>query len=312
MKNSVPQIFVGVDVSKNHLDVNIYPLKMAFTVANSNKGIQEIMVKLAGHDVGQIVCEATGGYEYLVKTQLNAWVVEPKRIQAFIRSEGINAKTDKIDAGMLALFAAQKKPKHTSMQLSADEKKLKALNNRRSELIAMITQESNRLQQPQQIHCKNDLKKHVLFLKKQLTKIDKEIEQIIKNNDVLSSKAKIMESIPGVGQVTTSVLISSMPELGKINNKQLAALVGIAPFDKQSGSYRGKSIIKGGRHEVRKVLYMAAVVASRFNPKLKMFYQRLLKAGKKPKTALVAIMRKLIIILNVMIQKGEAWDPKIV
>ena len=309
MKSSIPQIFVGVDVSKNKLDVHIYPLQKTFTVLNSKEGIQKIKQQLAGQVISQIVCEATGGYEHLVKTLLSAWVVEPKRIKAFIRSEGINAKTDKIDASMLALFASQKKPKHNPIILSADEEHIKALNNRRVDVIEMITKESNRIQHPQQKYCKNDVQKHISFLKKQLAKIDNEIEQLIRNNEALSSKAKIIESMPGVGKVTTSMLICSLPELGTVNDKQIAALVGVAPFDKQSGSYRGKSIVKGGRHNVRKVLYMAAVVAARFNPVLKIFYQRLLNGGKRPKVALVAIMRKLIVILNVMIQKGEAWTP---
>ena len=307
MKNSISQIFVGVDVSKNKLDVHIYPLQKAFTVSNSKEGIQKIKQQLAGQVVGQIVCEATGGYEHLVKTLLSAWVVEPRRIKAFIRSEGVNAKTDKIDASMLALFAAQKKPKHSPIQLSADEEHIKALNSRRTDVIEMITKESNRIHHPQEKYCRSDLQKHISFLEKQLAKIDNEIERLIKNNEVLSSKAKIIESMPGIGKVTTATLICSLPELGTVNDKQIAALLGVAPFDKQSGSYKGKSIIKGGRHNVRKVLYMAALVAARFNPVLKIFYQRLLNAGKRPKVALVAIMRKLIIILNVMVQKGEVW-----
>ncbi len=213
---------------------------------------------------------------------------------------------------MLALFASQKKPKHTPIQLSATEEHIKALHNRRSDLIEMVNKEKNRIQHPQQHYCKHDLKKHISFLEKQLTKTEKEMTQLINDNDFLSAKAKIMESIPGVGKVSSAMLICSLPELGTITDKQIAALVGLAPYDKQSGIYRGKSIIKGGRYDVRKVLYMAALVAARHNPVLKVFYQKLLKAGKKHKVALVAVMRKLIVILNIMLQKGESWAPSII
>ncbi len=313
MNNSISQIFVGVDVSKNSLDVHIYPVNKAFTVANSKKGIREMKRKLARYCVGQIVCEATGGYEILLTTQLNdynLWVVEPKRMKAFIMSENMNAKTDKIDARMIALFAAQKTPQYTSKHLSKDEAHIKALNQRRLDLIEMLNKETNRIQHPAQIHCKTELKKHIAFLKKQLTKINAEIERLINANDVLQEKNVIIQSIPGVGKVAASMLISFMPELGTITDKQIAALAGVAPFDRQSGSHRRKSIIKGGRSEIRKVLYMAALVASRFNPVMKAFYERLINVGKKPKVVLVAIIRKLIVILNVMIRKGEMWQPQ--
>jgi transposase len=310
MNDSITQVFIGVDVGKNYLDVHAYPLKKAFRVPNSIEDMQKIKDILAHYDIVQVVCEATGGYEYLLKKHLDAWVVEPKRIQAFIKSEGIKAKTDKIYASMRALFAAQKKPSHTAIKASNEETHIKALNSRRSDLNEMITKESNRLKHPQQEQCKDHLKKHISFLKEQLKQVDKEINLIIKNNQELTAKARIMESIPGVGKVTASTLICSLPELGKVDNKQIAALVGVAPFDKQSGSIKFKSVTRGGRHSIRKVLYMAALAASKFNPVMKTFYERVLRIGKAPKVGLVAIMKKLITTLNVMIKKEETWNPK--
>lgn len=309
MNESLPQIFVGVDVSKKTLNVHIHPFKKAFTVPNSKVGINRMKRELEGYSVGQIVCEATGGYETLLATELNnVWVVEPKRIKAFIMSESVNAKTDDIDARMIAHFAAQKKPKHTLQPRSKEVEVVRALNQRRSDILEMINKESNRIQHPSQIHCKKELKKHISFLDKALIKIDCEIECLIKNNASLAKKAAIIQSVPGVGKVTAATLIGYLPELGTINDKEIAALVGVAPFDKQSGSFKGKSIIKGGRPEIRNVIYMAAVSAKKFNDPMKIFYERLIAAGKKPKVALVAIMRKLIIVLNAMIKKEQSWQ----
>lgn len=310
MENSLPQIFVGVDISKDNLDVHLHPLNKSFRVANSRTGIQKIKSILSNNNIGHIVCESTGGYESLLKTELKdykVWVVSPRRIRAFIISEGIHAKTDKIDAKMIALFAAQKKPKYDKKQLSENEERLQALNQRRLHLIDMINKESNRFQHPAQILNRGDIKEHLSFLEKRLKKIDASIECLIKSDILLEKKDDILQSMPGVGKVTASMLISFLPELGTISDKQIVALAGVAPFDKQSGNGKRKSIIIGGRPEVRKVLYMAATVASRFNPKMKIFYDRLRAAGKKPKVAYVAIMRKLLTILNTMIRKQTTW-----
>ncbi len=310
--NTISQISVGIDVAKDFLDIHLHPIGMHFRVTNNTKGLQKLHNILVPHEVKQVACEATGGYEYLLKKILSehgysVWILEPKRIRAFINSEGIKVKTDKIDARMIALFAYQKNPTYQSMRTSQGEDNLSALLYRRVSLIRMLGEEENRLKQPQQLYCRKEIQKHVTFLKKQIGAAELEIDKIIKKNDKLSSKAHIIESVPGIGKITALTLMAEMPELGHITNKQAASLLGVAPVIKQSGHSKGTAIIKGGRSHARQIFYMATLVAVRHNPKLKEFYERLKAAGKKSKVALIACMRKLICVVNSMLMNGKSW-----
>ena len=312
MKTILPQVYVGVDISKNFFDVHVYPLEKAFRCTNNAKGMKKFLEELAIYDVKQVVCEASGGYESLMikdltKENYSTWIVEPKRIRAFIISEGINVKTDKIDACMIALLASQKRSKYESMHRSDTEEHLFALSQRRQDLVAIVTQDKNRLSHPKEVYCREKISELIAFLEDQIAQIDAEAAELIARSDSLQNKAAIIESVPGVGQVTTLALISGMPELGSLSSKQVASLLGVAPVIRQSGNSRGTAAIKGGRSFLRSIVYMAALSAIRFNPPLRAFYLRLRDAGKKPKVAIVAVMRKLIIIFNSMVKKGEVW-----
>lgn len=315
MHNTIPQIdvYVGIDVSKDSLDVHVHPLKGIFKIPNNVNGLQKLTCLLSKYQVKQIVCEATGGYEALLcktltKKGFPIWRVDPKRIKAFRISEGINPKNDKIDAYMLALFAEKKTPAYTAYRPSDDEARLSALIHRREALVAMIIMEENRLKHPLQALFKKDITKLVNFMKKQVKSIENNINSIIKTNDALKAKATIAESIPGIGKITSAVVIGVMPEIGKIENKAIAALLGVAPIIQQSGNSKGIATIKGGRTIVRNAFYMATVVAIRYNVQIKKFYEHLRSVGKAAKVAIVACMRKLIVMLNTMISEGKKWQ----
>lgn len=315
--NSVPKIFVGVDVAKEYLDVYLHPSNKAFRIRNNEAGFREIIATLSGYSVERVVCEASGGYEFclvriLRSMDYNVWVVEPRRIKAFIRSEGIYAKTDQIDAKMIARFAAEKKPKHAPIILSDGEQHLRSLINRKQDLIKILISEKNRLKQTHDDYCKKSIIKSIEFLEKEIASLTEEIERLIDENNDWNNKSKIIQSVPGVGKASAAVIISAMNELGTVSGKQAAAIVGAAPYTRQSGTYRGTVGTLGGRSVVRDVLYMAALSASRCNTVLKEFYQRLRNAGKRPKVAIVAVMRKLIVILNAMIRDKKHWQEELV
>jgi len=312
--NNISNIFVGGDISKNHVDIYLHPVGKALKFENTKTGLKKLLKILSGYQVQQIVFEATGGYEKLFAKGLRAkvykvWIIDPKRIKAFIISEGVKAKTDKIDAKMIALFAASKKPDYESIELTPEQDELRALVQRISNLKEMIAIEKKRLRHPQQEYCKNVIKKSINFMTKQINSIQKQIDSMIAKNSVWQEKLQLLLSVPGVGRVTAIALIAEMPELGSLEPKKASALLGVAPFTNQSGQYRGKARIRGGRFMLRTVVYMAALSAMRCNSKMKIFYDRLRKAGKEPKVALVAVMRKLIVILNIIIGKGQAWNP---
>jgi transposase len=313
MNNTLPSLFLGVDISKDFLDIYIHPLAKELRVLNSQQGLEKLITFLERYHVTQIVCESSGGYEYLLLKTLRihgykVWQVQPKRIRAFIISEGIKAKTDKIDAHMIALFAAQKQPRYELAYDSSVEEQLSALVKRRADLVKIVNQENNVLQHPQQTYCRDSIANHIAFMKEQIKVIEKEIDECIKTSESLKHKAKIIESVPGVGKVTIATLLAEMSELGKISNKQIAALTGVAPIIKQSGNQKGTATISGGRARVRRTLYMAATAAIRFSPLLRSFYMRLRQKGKGYKVALVAVMRKLIVLLNTMISKEQLWQ----
>lgn len=310
---SLTKIYVGVDVSKNQLDVHLHPIAKAISFANSEDGIKKMCKQLAAYVVEQIVCESTGGYEDLMlkmlrKLNYKVWQVEPNRIKSFIRSKGKKVKTDVIDAYMIALFAAQEIQAHEYVEYGENHNIIHDLVKRRKDLTRIIVEEKLRLNHPSQTKCSPEIQAHVDFMTKQLKELEDKIQRLANKDDTLSKKMKIIESVPGVGKATAAMLIAEFPELGKIENKQAAALIGVAPYTQQSGQYKGKSFIGGGRSEVRSALYMAALVAAHFNPALKKFYTKLREVGKKPaKVALIAVMRKLITILNTMVRNQTMW-----
>lgn len=312
--NNLTNIYVGGDISKNYIDIHLNPIGKELRLENTQAGLKKLMKILSGYQVKQIVFEASGGYERFFEKKLidagfNVWIVDPKRIKAFIVSEGVKAKTDKIDAKMIALFASSKDRIYDKLKISPEQEKLRALVQRKNNLTEMIAIEKKRLSHPKQEYCKDEIRDLINFMKKQIDIIQQQVDIMIENNQDWKHKSLLLRSVPGIGPATAVALIAEMPELGTIQHKQAASLLGVAPFNNESGTYRGRASIRGGRFTLRHVVYMAALSAMRYNQKMKEFYGRLRKAGKKPKVALVAIMRKLIVILNIMIGKGQAWNP---
>ncbi|HSW48319.1 MAG TPA: transposase [Candidatus Saccharimonadales bacterium] len=313
---TLSSIDVGVDVSKKHLDIHLHQIGKSARIANSATGITELEKLLAQYNIGQVACEATGGYERLMYKTLRqanykVWRVEPRRIKAFIASEGIKAKTDKIDAKMIALFASKKCSSYEAIELSDNNEKLKSFVTLRTSINTSITAVKAQLQQSFDPDCHTFLTKNLNFLEKQLNNLTKHINALIETDQDSQNKATIITSIPGVGDTTAATMLAMLPELGKINNKQAAALVGVAPYIKQSGNLKGHARINGGRAPIRRVLYMAALSAITCNSVIKHFYQRLIDTGKAFKVAIVAVMRKLVIYMNTLTRKGELWNSAI-
>jgi transposase len=312
MMEKLAKNFVGVDVSKKTLDVYIHPAGKYLRVKNTTADIKKLVLQLSSFDIEQIVFESSGGYEYLLAKMVSeaghkVWRVDPKRIKAFIASDGIKYKTDKVDARMIALFAAQKRCAYTAYQRCQHEEKLQALSKRRGALMSIVTAEELRLQNPQEIYNKKSIKDHIAFLRKEIAKIDTEMHEIIKQSAKLQQKFRIIESVPGVGKTIAAALIAHVPELGDLDRKQIASLLGLAPYVRESGLHRGLARTSAGRLLPRQMLYMAALASIRFNQKIQQFYNKLCAAGKKPMVALVAVMRKLIVIINAMVRDGKEW-----
>lgn len=311
-------MFVGIDVSKERLDVAVRGREDVFSVARNEAGLSELVARLAGlgEPIKLIVLEATGGYERDVATallvaRLAVAVVNPKQVRDFARATGKLAKTDSIDAAVLAHFAEAIQPAAEEMP---DELTLliEALVTRRSQLVQMIAAEKNRRsamlvqRSPNKVVSKN-IDKHITWLEKQLAELNDDIDDAIRQSPAWREKDDLLRSVPGVGRVTSSTLLSFVPELGKLDRKQIAALIGVAPFNRDSGVMRGRRSIWGGRAAVRSVLYMATVAAVRCNTVFKAFYARLRAAGKPAKVALTATMRKLLVALNAIARDGVPW-----
>ena len=308
----ITNFFVGVDVSKKWLDIYIHPKNEFFRISNCVIGINKLLQTLSAYNIERIVCESSGGYENLLlnlcaEAQYKIWQVDPKRIKAFIVSEGIKAKTDKIDAKMIALFASQKEPKYDKHQKSLVHCKLRALVQRKTDLTNMASMEKKRLNGPSGLYCKENIENILKIFSDNINTLDVEIQKIIDEDDDMNNRKQILESIPGIGKTTAANLIAHMPELGTVENKEAAALLGVAPYTKQSGTYKGQETISGGRFAPRCALYMAALTACRYNPVMKNFYSRLRNTGKKPKVAVVAVMNKLIVTINAMCKKNMKW-----
>lgn len=309
------EVFVGIDVSKKWLDVAVLPSHETWRTENTEAAIRVLMEELKGLQAGRIVVESTGGFEVglvteLYKNGLPVSRVNPARVREFARSIGQLAKTDKLDALVLARFAEAVKPPLTRLPNGA-EQALSALLARRKQLLEMLSAEQNRLETAAS-GIRSSLQEHIQWLRDQCKKLDRDIDKFIQQHPDFKQKDDILQSTPGVGKVTASTLVANLPELGACDGKQIAALVGTAPFNRDSGFKKGNRSIQGGRADVRQVLYMATLSATRYNIVIKTFYQRLLAAGKKKKVALVACMRKLLTILNAMIAHHSYWKPVVV
>lgn len=307
-----PGVFVGIDISKAHLDVAILPSGETWQEAHHEAGIQQLVEKSKVLHPTLIVMEATGGYETDVATALAlaglpVAVVNPRQVRDFAKSLGKLAKTDRLDAHILARFAEAIRPE---ARFLPDEQAshLQAVVNRRRQIIEMKVAEQNRLGLAHK-KVKPRLQEHIAWLEKELADLDQELHDQIRQSAIWREQDDLLQSVPGIGKITALVLIADLPELGHLNRKEIAALVGLAPFNRDSGLMKGKRSIWGGRASVRDALYMATVVASRWNPVIKRFYQRLRHDGKVFKVAITACMRKLLTILNAMVRSQKRWQP---
>ena len=309
-----PQPFVGIDVSSQRLDVDTVPASQPFSKPNTEDGIASLTEHLKALTPQIVLLEATGGYEIPVAYALyeagpNVVIANPKAGRHFAKAIGRLAKTDKLDAQVLALFA-QRVDQPVRPLKDHDQLELANLMSRRRQLQGMIVMEENR-RRTCTPKVRANIDRSLAHLRQLLKDLDREIHDSIRRTPLWLENAKILQSFTGVGPKVSASLIADLPELGTIPGTKASALAGLAPMNQDSGKHRGKRMIKGGRPAVRKALYMAALVASRYNPVIKEFYQRLRLAGKPPKVALTACMRKLLVILNAMLKNRTYWNPKL-
>ena len=311
--NNQNEINVGVDTGKTQLGIYIRPLDIYFTVTNDEKGINKAIKEIRKHKPTRIVIEATGRLEQAfiiacANEKLPFVVANPVRIKKFAGSVGQLAKTDKLDAKLIAYYSEAIKPKLSTLKPET-LRKMSDLLSRRCQLMEMRTMEKNRLQiLPKSLE--STINPMLTVINNQLTKIDNKMVKLIEQCDEYQIKNDIIQSVPGVGNVVAFSLLSNMPELGYITNKEAAALVGVAPINRESGAFKGKRMIRGGRHQIRTAMFMSMMSAMQCNPVFKATYQRLVAAGKPKKIAIIACVRKMIVILNSMVRDGVYWDPK--
>ncbi|HZW05602.1 MAG TPA: IS110 family transposase [Phycisphaerales bacterium] len=305
------QVFIGIDVAKDRLDVHVRPAGEAFTVARDGEGVAGLAERLRALAPALIVSEATGGFEQVVAgalagAGLPVVVVNPRQIRDFARALGRLAKTDRIDAETIALFAERVRPEVRPLA-DGQARLLGELVARRRQVIEMIAAEGNRARQVEARRVRKRIERHRAVLQEELSEIEAELDDTIRGSSIWREKDDLLQSVPGVGNALARTLIAELPELGTLNRKKIAALVGVAPFNRDSGTLRGRRTVWGGRAAIRATLYMAALVASRHNPVIAAFYKRLLAAGKAKKLALTACMRKLLTILNAMLRDKKPW-----
>ena len=306
------QIYVGIDVAKDRLDVHVRPGGEAFAVARDGEGLAVLIDRLRPLGPSLIVSEATGGFEQVVAGSLASAglpvvVVNPRQIRDFARALGRLAKTDRLDAEAIALFAERVRPE---LRPLADEQArlLGELVARRRQVVEMIVAEGNRARLLANPRLKKRIERHRRLLQEDLSDIEQELDTTIRGTPIWRESEDLLKSVPGVGNTLARSLIADLPELGSLDRKKIAALVGVAPFNRDSGTLRGRRTIWGGRPAIRATLYMAALVATRCNPVIKSFYRRLLDAGKPKKLALTACMRKLLTILNAILRDRRPWQ----
>ena len=304
------EVFVGIDVSKDHLDIGVYPTGKTWQLVHDEAGKEQLCQELRKLKPDLIVMEASGGMEgalavKLQEAKLPAVVVNPRQVRDFAKAHGILAKTDRIDAQVLARFAERIRPEVRPLPDEA-QRALGGLMVRRRQLVIMMTAEKNRLRRASK-EVAQGIQDHIEWLKRQLDEVDREISRRIQHNDVWKQKEKLLKSTPGVGPVVSRSFLFGLPELGTINGKKISALVGVAPFNCDSGKFKGRRRIWGGREHIRSILYMGTVAAVRWNPIIRSFFLRLVKAGKSKKLALTACMRKLLVMLNAIIASNKPW-----
>ena len=309
-KDNTVARFIGIDVSKQWLDVATLPERETRRFSNDGAGQEQLGAWLIQLAPELIVMEATGGFETRVATALAAEglalaVVNPRHVRDFARAFGILAKTDRIDASVLAAFAEKVHPPVRPLP-DEDRRELIDLVDRRRQLVTMRAEEKTRLSQAT-ASARQDIKEHIEWLDERLRRLDIDLTAKLRSSSLWKAKEEILISVPGVGRVTVFTLLARLPELGALNRRAIAALTGVAPFARDSGQHRGRRMIWGGRADVRSVLYMAAVSAARINPVIKSFYLRLKQADKPAKVALTACMRKLLTILNTMLRTNQSW-----
>lgn len=304
-------VIVGIDVSKDRLDVHILPSGEVFAVSRDGEGLSELVARLAALRPALVAVEATGGFESTTAAAvagagLPLVVVNPAQVRAFAQALGRRAKTDPIDAQVIARFAQAVKPEVRALPDDA-ERLLADLVARRRQIVQMIGAEKQREKRLAQPRVKRSIARLVLALQKELTDLDGQIDDEVRGTPAWREKEDLLRSIPGVGPVTSRTLLAELPELGRLDRRQIASLAGLAPWTRQSGQWKGKSFIGGGRAPVRTALFMAALVSARHNPVLKAFHQRLVAAGKPKMVALTAVARKLLTILNAMLKTHQPW-----
>ena len=304
------EAYVGIDVSKRWLEVCVYGEPESWKVGNDADGHRTLVEKMKALQPVLIVFEATGGYEHRAAKALReagfaVAVVNPTRVRRFAEALGILAKTDKIDAQVIAHFASVVKPAVNGVQTPLEEQ-LAACVERRRQLLVELVAEKNRLSTCPAC-VREGIEEHIAWLEEHIDGLETEIQALIWQKPEWQARAEIIDSVPGVGPVTAATLVAELPELGQCNRQEIAALVGVAPFNKDSGPKKGKRRIFGGRSGVRRTLFMATLSASKHNPVIRAFYQSLLSRGKEKMVALTACMRKLLVIINAMVRKGEAW-----
>jgi transposase len=305
------QTFVGIDIAKRSLDVSVGTDSKPFTLNHDRDGIHQLLARLPDAGSCLVVVESTGGYQRCLVAELvdaghHVAVANPRQVRDFAKGHGILAKTDAIDAAVIARFGQQVRPRviQKSHQQQAE---LEQLVTRRRQLVELRTAEKNRLETITVKSVHQSIQRVVDLLNKQIEKIEKEILDAIQSDNDWNDKAKLLGSVPGIGPVTIASLLAELPELGLLNRQEMAALVGVAPFNRDSGQFRGRRTIWGGRADVRSALYMAALTARRCNPLIRAFARRLEDAGKPFKVVITACMRKLLVILNTMVKTNTPW-----
>ena len=306
-------IFVGIDVSKDRLDVHVRPSAEAFAVARDGKGLNELVERLRVMAPTLIAVEATGGFETIVAAaiagaNLPLAIVNPAQVRHFAQAVGKRAKTDPIDAAVIARFAEAVKPEPRVLPDEA-ARLLMELVSRRTQVIEMLVAERQREKRACAVRVRKSLARHITALEKELPVIDRDIDGLVRGSPVWREKEDLLVSFPGVGSTIARIFLAEVPELGRLARREIASLVGVAPFTRQSGSWKGKSMIGGGRPAARAAIFLAALSASRCNPVLRAFYQRLLAHGKPKMVALIAVARKILTILNAMLRDKKQWQP---
>jgi transposase len=315
MERTAPERFVGIDVSKAKLDVAV-DQEPPFIVERTEAGLAELVARLVPLGPTLVVLEATGGLEVVVAAALAAAklpvvVINPKRARDFAKADGLLAKTDAIDARVLAQFGRKMRPEPRPLPEETARELDALLDRRRRQLVGMRVMEQNRLDAARGPRVRGDLEAHLKWLAERLEQIDQEMDQTIRSSPLWKVQDELLQSVPGIGPVASRTLLAAVPELGRLDRREIAALVGLAPVADDSGKRRGQRHIAGGRAAVRAVLFMAAHAAARHNPVLKAFAARLKAAGKKPKVVLVAVARKLLVIANALLRSGKPWDLKV-